>query len=79
MTLEAYARCWKKLADGIQTMIRDKMERDVPQFEEYIREQLYSGVDGDESPLIPGYTEEDVYKRQDFRCIGRFDFHSSVA
>ena len=63
MTLEEYARCWKKLADGIQPMIRDKMERDVPQFEGYIREQLYSGVDGDESPLIPGYTEDPYFKK----------------
>lgn len=63
MTLEEYARCWKKLADSIQPMIRDKMERDVPQFEEYIREQLYSGVDGDESPLIPGYTEDPYFKK----------------
>lgn len=70
MTLEEYARCWKKLADGIQPMIRDKMERDVPQFEEYIREQLYSGVDGDESPLIPGYTEDPYFKKL-MESIGR--------
>lgn len=63
MTLEEYARCWKKLADGIQPMIRDKMEKDAPQFEEYVREQLYSGVDGDENPLIPGYTEDPYFKK----------------
>ena len=30
---------------------------------EYIREQLYSCVDGDESPLIPGYTEDPYFKK----------------
>ena len=39
------------------------MEKDAPQFEEYVREQLYSGVDGDENPLIPGYTEDPYFKK----------------
>lgn len=62
MTLEEYARCWKKLADGIQPMIRDKMEKDAPQFEEYVREQLYSGVDGDEESLTPKYSQDPYFK-----------------
>lgn len=62
MTLGEYAICWGKLADGLVSAVRDKMERDAPQFEEYIREQLYSGVDGDENPLTPGYTEDPYFK-----------------
>lgn len=45
------------------------MEKDAPQFEEYVREQLYSGVDGDENPLIPGYTEDPYFKKNLWRAL----------
>ena len=65
MDFKEYIRRWTKLSKGLQGTLVKKMHSDVSQFEEYIREQLYSGVDGDEIPLTPGYMDDpyfDTYK-----------------
>lgn len=65
MDFKEYIRRWGKLSKGLQDTLVKKMHSDATQFEEYIREQLYSGVDGDENPLTPSYMDDpyfSVYK-----------------
>lgn len=62
MEFSEYVNRWKKFADNLESQLVKKMHQDAPQFEEYIREQLYSGVDGDERPLTPGYMEDPYFQ-----------------
>lgn len=64
MDLKEFIRRWDKVAKLRQVLVK-KVHSDLSQFEEYICEQLYSGVDGDENPLSPGYTDDpyfNIYK-----------------
>ena len=61
MELKEYINRWKRLSDNLKPQLVKKMHQDVPQFEEYIREQLFSGVDGNEEPLKPGYMEDPYF------------------
>lgn len=61
MEFREYINRWKKLADNLEKQLVNKMHQDLPQFEEYIREQLYSGLDGNERPLTPGYMDDPYF------------------
>jgi hypothetical protein len=61
MEFKEYVNRWKKLSSGLKPQLVDGMHQDISQFEEYIREQLYSGVDGNENALTPGYMEDPYF------------------
>lgn len=65
MEMQEYIRRWRTFSDNLKKVLTNKMHTDLPQFEEYIREQLYSGLDGDQNELKPGYMEDpyfNIYK-----------------
>lgn len=62
MTIEEYANKWKKFSDGLEDVLINQMHQHKELAEEFITEQLYSGVDGDENPLRPKYTEDPYFK-----------------
>lgn len=62
MEFREYLRRWQKYAGNLKTVLVRKMHDDLPQFEEYIREQLYSGLDGNEKPLQPGYMQDPYFQ-----------------
>lgn len=39
-------------------MLEDELRSDIPDIEDFVREQLYSGVNGREKPLRPTYTND---------------------
>lgn len=61
MEFREYVNRWKKFSDNLEKVLVKKMHDDGPQFEEYIREQLYSGVDGNENALKPGYMQDPYF------------------
>ena len=50
-----------RLADNLEDVLIDQMHKEKDLFEEFITEQLYSGVNGDEEPLRPRYTEDPYF------------------
>lgn len=63
MEFREYLRRWQKFSGTLKTVLLEKMHSDLPQFEEYIREQLFSGLDGNERPLKPGYMEDPYFNQ----------------
>lgn len=62
MTLEEYSKSWKKLADGLEDVLVDQLHGETDLVEEFVREQLYSGVNGDEERLTPKYSQDPYFK-----------------
>ncbi len=62
MNLSEYAQCWKKLAEGLEGTVASQMHGDTDRIEEFVVEQLYSGLNGDEEPLRPTYTQDPYFK-----------------
>lgn len=62
MDFKEYVKRWKRFSSELEDVLIDKMHSDTSQFEEYIREQLFSGIDGDEIPLRPSYTDDPYFK-----------------
>lgn len=61
MELKQYFDGWKKFADGLEDTLIRQMHDKKSLFEEFVTEQLYSGVNGDEEPLRPRYTEDPYF------------------
>lgn len=61
MDLLQYANGWKRFADGLETTLVVQMHDRKEMFEEFITEQLYSGVNGEEEPLRPKYSEDPYF------------------
>ena len=61
MDLEDYARGWNKFAKGLEGELIKQMHEKKELFEEFVTEQLYSGVNGDEVPLRPTYTQDPYF------------------
>lgn len=59
--LQKYALGWRKFADGLEGVLISQMHAKKDLFEEFITEQLYSGVNGDEVPLRPTYTQDPYF------------------
>ncbi len=62
MTLEEYSKSWKKLADGLEDVLVSQLQGETDLIEEFDREQLYSGVNGDEERLTPKYSQDPYFK-----------------
>lgn len=62
MTLEEYSKSWKKLADGLEDVLVSQLQGETDLIEEFAREQLYSGVNGDEERLTPKYSQDPYFK-----------------
>lgn len=62
MTLDEYSKSWKKLADGLEDVLVNQLHGETNLMEEFVREQLYSGVNGDEERLTPKYSEDPYFK-----------------
>lgn len=61
MDLVQYANGWKRFADGLESKLVEQMHDRKELFEEFITEQLYSGVNGKEEPLRPKYSEDPYF------------------
>jgi hypothetical protein len=61
MELKEYISSWKKLADGLENVLVKQMHDNKSLFEEFITEQLYSGINGNELPLRPRYSEDPYF------------------
>lgn len=61
MELKQYFNGWKKLADNLEDVLVSQVHDNKGLFEEFITEQLYSGVNGDENPLRPKYSEDPYF------------------
>lgn len=61
MEFKQYCEGWMKLANNLEDVLIDQMHKEKDLFEEFITEQLYSGVNGDEEPLRPRYTEDPYF------------------
>ena len=61
MDFQEYAKGWKKFADGIEEVLVKQLHEQKDLFEEFVTEQLYSGVNGDEQPLTPSYSEDPYF------------------
>ena len=62
MKLEEYAKCWKKLSDGLEDALVNQLHGETRLAEEFVCEQLYSGMNGDEAPLRPKYSQDPYFK-----------------
>lgn len=56
-----YLSGWKSFADSLESALINQMHKEKGLFEEFITEQLYSGVNGEEIPLRPKYTEDPYF------------------
>lgn len=56
-----YLGGWSKFANGLEDVIIKQMHEKKELFEEFVTEQLYSGVNGDEVPLRPTYTQDPYF------------------
>lgn len=61
MEFKEYVNGWKKFASGLEDTLIDQMHDNTAMFEEFITEQLYSGLNGDEVPLRPKYSEDPYF------------------
>lgn len=61
MELGNYARGWSRFANGLENELIKQMHEKKELFEEFITEQLYSGLNGDEVPLRPTYTNDPYF------------------
>lgn len=61
MDFVEYVNGWKKFADGLEGNLIGLMHERKELFEEFVTEQLYSGVNGDEVPLRPKYSEDPYF------------------
>lgn len=51
----------KEMLSGLVPMIQEQFQKDGPDVEEFIREQLYAGVDGNDQPLTPTYLDDPYF------------------
>lgn len=58
----SYLNGWKKFGEGLEDVLVWQMHNHKEIFEEFVTEQLYSGVNGDEAPLRPTYTQDPYFK-----------------
>lgn len=56
-----YARGWSRFANGLENELVKQMHEKKELFEEFVTEQLYSGVNGDEVPLRPTYSQDPYF------------------
>lgn len=61
MELKQYFNGWKKFADNLERELVEQIHNNKGLFEEFVTEQLYSGVNGDEQPLRPKYSEDPYF------------------
>lgn len=61
MELKKYFEGWKSFADGLEAALVEQIHEEKALFEEFVTEQLYSGVNGDEIPLRPKYSEDPYF------------------
>lgn len=62
MELKQYCAGWKRFAESIEQNLIDQMHERAGLFEEFITEQLYSGVNGREEELRPRYSEDPYFR-----------------
>lgn len=61
MDFQEYAKGWGKFADGFESMLVKQIHENKSLFEEFVTEQLYSGVNGEQQPLRPKYSEDPYF------------------
>lgn len=61
MELKQYFAGWKKFSDTLESVLVNQIHDNKSLFEEFVTEQLYSGVNGEEEPLRPKYTEDPYF------------------
>lgn len=59
--VEQYLGGWSKFANELEDVLIKQMHDKKDLFEEFITEQLYSGLNGDEVPLRPTYTQDPYF------------------
>lgn len=62
MTLDEYSKSWKKLAEGLEDVIVNQLHGEADLVEDFVREQLYSGMNGEEARLTPKYSQDPYFK-----------------
>ena len=62
MEFKRYCEGWRRFADRIEGELVQQMHDNKGLFEEFITEQLYSGVNGREEALRPKYSEDPYFQ-----------------
>ena len=61
-TIFDVANSIQSFVGGFDRMIEDELKSDREDIEDFIQEQLYSGINGREKPLRPTYTNDPYFK-----------------
>ena len=61
MDLKQYFDGWKKFSDSLEQILIKQIHKEKGLFEEFVTEQLYSGLNGNEEPLRPKYTQDPYF------------------
>lgn len=64
-TVKEAAGTFGLFADGFKKLIKDSISENKDLVEELIREQLYSGVNGDDKPLRPTYLSDPYFRSKE--------------
>lgn len=59
--MKQYAEGWVRLANTLEEVLVKQMHKEKGLFEEFVTEQLYSGMNGREEPLRPKYSEDPYF------------------
>lgn len=65
MEFKKYLAGWKRFADNLEKELVEQIHDNKGLFEEFVTEQLYSGINGKGQPLRPKYSEDpyfNIYK-----------------
>lgn len=62
-TLGEYFKSWKKLSDNLEDVLVSQLHGESDKIEEFVREQLYSGKNGNEDNLRPKYSEDPYFQK----------------
>lgn len=65
MQVKEYSERFKKFADGFGTKVVSVIQQNGDTLTDYVREQLYSGLDGNEKPLRPTYLQDPWFNSPD--------------
>ena len=64
-TVKEAAEAFALFADGFNKVVKDTIVENKDMLEELIKEQLYSGVNGNDKPLRPTYLNDPYFKSEE--------------
>lgn len=62
-TLGEYSKSWEKLAKNLEDVLVNQLYGESDMVEDFVREQLYAGKNGNEDNLRPKYSEDPYFQK----------------